>query len=73
MQQAIIDGDAKIFSIAAASIIAKEHRDSLMEKVHELYPMYNFAQHKGYGTLEHRQAIRQYGPSPVHRKSFRVK
>jgi len=73
MQQAIIDGDAKIFSIAAASIIAKEHRDSLMEKVHELYPMYNFAQHKGYGTLEHRQAILQHGLSPVHRKTFRVK
>jgi ribonuclease HII len=73
MQQAIIDGDAKIFSIAAASIIAKEHRDSLMEKVHELYPVYNFAQHKGYGTLEHRQAILKHGFSPVHRQTFRVK
>lgn len=73
MQQAIIDGDAKIFTIAAASIIAKEHRDSLMEKVHDLYPMYNFAKHKGYGTLEHRQAISKYGLSPVHRKSFQSK
>ena len=73
MQQAIIDGDAKIFSIAAASIIAKEYRDSLMEKIHELYPVYNFAQHKGYGTLEHRQAILKHGFSPLHRRSFRVK
>lgn len=73
MQQAIIDGDAKIFSIAAASIIAKEYRDTLMEKIHELYPVYNFAQHKGYGTLEHRRAIERHGLSPVHRRSFRVK
>jgi ribonuclease HII len=73
MQQAIIDGDAKIFTIAAASIIAKEYRDSLMEKVHQMYPMYNFAQHKGYGTLEHRQAIARYGLSPIHRKTFTVK
>jgi ribonuclease HII len=73
MQQAIIGGDAKIFSIAAASIIAKEYRDSLMEKVHELYPVYNFAKHKGYGTLEHREAIAKYGWSPVHRKTFQVK
>lgn len=73
MQQAIIDGDAKIFSIAAASIIAKEYRDSLMEKVHVLYPQYNFAKHKGYGTLEHRQAIEKYGLSPVHRLTFQVK
>ena len=73
MQQAIIDGDAKIFSIAAASIIAKEYRDTLMEKVHELYPQYNFAKHKGYGTLEHRRAIERYGLSPMHRRTFRVK
>ena len=73
MQQAIIDGDAKVFSIAAASILAKEHRDTLMEKVHELYPQYNFAKHKGYGTLEHRQAIYKHGLSPVHRKSFQMK
>ena len=73
MQQAIIDGDAKIFSIAAASIIAKEHRDTLMEKVHELYPVYNFAKHKGYGTVEHRAAIEKYGFSPVHRQTFKVK
>lgn len=73
MQQAIVDGDAKIFTIAAASIIAKEYRDQLMEKIHQLYPMYNFAQHKGYGTLEHRQAIARYGMSPVHRATFTVK
>lgn len=73
MQQAIIDGDAKIFSIAAASIVAKEHRDTLMEKIHEFYPAYNFAKHKGYGTLEHRKAIEEHGLSPVHRRSFRTK
>ncbi len=73
MQQAIIHGDAKIFSIAAASIVAKEHRDTLMEKIDKLYPVYNFAKHKGYGTLEHRQAIEQHGLSPVHRLSFTVK
>lgn len=73
MQQAIIDGDAKIFSIAAASIIAKEYRDVLMEKAHEFYPMYNFAKHKGYGTMEHRRAIELYGLSPMHRKTFKLK
>ncbi len=72
MQQAIIDGDAKVFSIAAASILAKEYRDTLMEKVHVLYPEYNFAQHKGYGTKEHREAIRKHGLSPIHRKTFQI-
>ncbi len=69
-QKTIVDGDAKVFSIAAASIIAKEHRDALMEELHEQYPQYGFAQHKGYGTKMHREAILQYGPTPIHRKTF---
>jgi ribonuclease HII len=73
MQRAIVAGDAKVFSIAAASILAKEYRDTLMDKVHELYPQYNFSKHKGYGTKEHREAIAKYGYSPVHRKTFQVK
>jgi len=69
-QKSIIKGDALSISIAAASIIAKVVRDQLMEKLDELYPRYGFAQHKGYGTLTHRQAIAQYGLCPLHRQSF---
>jgi len=69
-QEAVIDGDNKILSIAAASIIAKVYRDDLMRKLHLKYPIYNFAQHKGYGTLYHRTMILQNGLSKVHRKSF---
>ncbi len=69
-QTAIVKGDAKSFSIAAASVIAKVTRDRMMLKVHEQYPQYNFARHKGYGTPEHLAALDQYGPSPVHRQSF---
>ena len=69
-QEAIVDGDNKILSIAAASIIAKVYRDELMRKLHQQYPIYNFAQHKGYGTLFHRTMILQNGLSPIHRKSF---
>ncbi len=69
-QEAVIDGDNKVLSIAAASIIAKVYRDNLMCKLHQKYPLYNFAQHKGYGTLEHRKTIIRYGLSPVHRLSF---
>jgi ribonuclease HII len=69
-QEAVVDGDAKIFSIAAASIIAKVFRDKLMTVMHSEYPSYNFAQHKGYGTLHHRNAIKNFGLSPVHRLSF---
>jgi ribonuclease HII len=69
-QKAIVGGDAKSFSIAAASVIAKVTRDRLMLQVHEQYPQYNFAQHKGYGTPEHYAALEKYGPSPVHRKTF---
>ncbi len=66
----IIGGDKKVFSIAAASIIAKVYRDRLMLKIDELYPLYGFARHKGYGTDFHRQAIKEYGPCPEHRLSF---
>jgi ribonuclease HII len=69
-QKAIVKGDAKSFSIAAASVIAKVTRDRLMLQLHEQFPQYNFAQHKGYGTPEHLAALAQHGPSPVHRKSF---
>ncbi len=69
-QTAIVDGDCKSFSIAAASVIAKVTRDRLMVKLHEQFPHYNFARHKGYATPEHLAAIGQHGPSPVHRKSF---
>ena len=69
-QTAIVKGDSKSYSIAAASVIAKVTRDRMMLKIHEQFPQYNFAQHKGYGTPEHLAALEQYGPSPVHRKSF---
>ena len=65
-------GDGINFSIAAASIIAKTERDRMMEALDRQYPGYGFAAHKGYGTPEHRQALRQLGPSAVHRKSFPV-
>ncbi|WP_041433938.1 ribonuclease HII [Thermus sp. CCB_US3_UF1] len=57
-------------SVAAASILAKVHRDALMEELDRLYPGYGFAQHKGYGTEEHREALFRLGPSPVHRRCF---
>lgn len=69
-QEAIIDGDAKVFSIAAASILAKEHRDSLMDAVHAAYPDYAFDRHKGYGTKAHYAAIAAHGVTPLHRKTF---
>jgi ribonuclease HII len=69
-QEAVIGGDNKVLSIAAASIVAKVYRDELMQKHHEEYPMYNFAKHKGYGTLHHRNMILQHGLSPLHRVSF---
>jgi ribonuclease HII len=70
-QKAIIRGDSISASIAAASVIAKTHRDALMRSLHEVYPQYDFARHVGYGTRSHREAIRKYGPCPIHRKSFR--
>lgn len=71
-QEAIPKGDQRCLSIAAASIVAKVTRDRLMMAYHEQYPQYNFAQHKGYGTKEHLQAIRQYGCCPLHRQSFKA-
>ena len=71
-QQAIIKGDGRCLSIAAASIVAKVTRDRLMVDYHERYPQYNFARHKGYGTREHLQAIREHGCCPLHRQSFRT-
>jgi len=70
-QQAIIDGDNLIFSIAAASILAKVTRDAIMEQMHGLYPQYFFNKHKGYGTKLHLDALKLYGPCEIHRKSFR--
>ena len=66
----IIKGDSKSYSIAAASILAKVHRDTYMLQMDELYPQYGFARNKGYGTAEHIEALRKHGPCPIHRKSF---
>ena len=68
--RSIIKGDAKSYSIAAASIIAKVTRDGIMRQWDEVYPMYGFAQHKGYGTAAHISAIKEYGLCPLHRRSF---
>jgi ribonuclease HII len=69
-QTPIVGGDAKSASIAAASILAKETRDELMELCHFLYPQYGFDRHKGYGTADHIRALRLYGPCPLHRADF---
>jgi len=69
-QQAIVSGDAKVFCIAAASIIAKVSRDFLMCEADKKYPEYQFAKHKGYGTKIHVAMLEQYGPCPIHRRSF---
>ena len=69
-QRSIIKGDTLCLSIAAASIIAKVTRDRLMLQLHDQYPAYGFAQHKGYGTQAHLAALRQYGATPLHRRSF---
>ncbi|MEO0528130.1 MAG: ribonuclease HII [Bacteroidota bacterium] len=69
--ECIIKGDSKYMSIAAASVLAKTYRDHYMEELHEEYPMYNWKKNKGYPTEEHRNAIRKYGITPYHRKSFR--
>jgi ribonuclease HII len=71
-QTTFIKGDRDIYSIAAASVVAKVYRDRLMRALHERYPHYGFARHMGYGTVAHREAIRQFGPCPAHRKSFRL-
>ncbi len=69
-QLALIKGDARCLSIAAASIIAKVTRDRLMQTLDEQYPGYGFARHKGYGTAEHKRALAELGPSPAHRRTF---
>lgn len=66
----LIHGDALSYSIAAASILAKVHRDDLMKKYAELYPEYGFEKHKGYGTKLHIEMLKKYGPCPIHRKTF---
>ena len=67
----IIKGDRRCFFIASASIIAKVVRDRIMDDYHRMYPQYGFDKNKGYGTRDHKLAIREYGPSPIHRKTFR--
>ena len=69
-ERAIIHGDALSYAIAAASIVAKVTRDRQMLEADRLYPQYGFARHKGYGTKEHIEALRKYGPCPLHRRSF---
>ena len=70
-QNPIIKGDSLSMSIAAASIIAKVTRDHQMAELHEKYPLYNFIKHKGYPTKAHKEAIKEHGPCPVHRMSFK--
>lgn len=70
-QRGIVGGDRVCASIAAASIVAKVHRDDLMRRRHESWPVYNFASNKGYATPEHREALALHGPCPMHRRSFR--
>ena len=69
-QVAIVQGDARSVSIAAASILAKVTRDRMMEAYDQLYPEYGFCAHKGYGTQRHREALLKLGPCPIHRRSF---
>jgi ribonuclease HII len=69
-QRAVVGGDGRCLSIAAASIVAKVVRDRLMERLDRVWPAYGFARHKGYGTPEHLDALRTHGPCPLHRWSF---
>ncbi len=69
-QQPVVDGDAKILSISAASIVAKVARDKILHELNEIYPEYGFDKHKGYSTKFHREALRKYGISPAHRMTF---
>ncbi|NOY07157.1 MAG: ribonuclease HII [Chlorobi bacterium] len=69
----VVRGDSSMFTIAAASIIAKDYRDRLMREFDSQYPEYGFARHKGYPTRQHVESLRRFGPSPIHRKSFVVK
>ncbi|MEA2338307.1 MAG: ribonuclease, partial [Thermoanaerobaculia bacterium] len=69
-QVPLIGGDRRSVSIAAASIVAKVYRDLLMESYHDLYPVYDFRHNRGYATEGHQAALKLYGPSPIHRRSF---
>ena len=69
--ECVVKGDGKYLHIAAASILAKTYRDEYMAKIHEEFPMYNWKKNKGYPTKEHREAIKKYGVTKYHRKSFR--
>ncbi len=69
-QTPLVEGDARSYSIAAASVIAKVTRDRLMIQYDQLYPAYGFAEHKGYGTPRHLEALGKFGPCPIHRQSF---
>ncbi len=68
--QCVVKGDARYMPVAAASILAKTHRDEIMCRLHQQYPHYGWDRNKGYPTAEHFNAIEQYGPSPLHRRSF---
>lgn len=68
--KAIIKGDMLSYSISAASVLAKVYRDRLCDELDKIYPEYGIAKHKGYGTAQHMNALRQFGPSPIHRKQF---
>lgn len=70
--QTVVKGDGKFLSIAAASILAKTYRDDYMDKLHEEYPVYDWISNKGYPTRRHREALRQYGITPYHRRSFNL-
>lgn len=70
--QTVVKGDGKYLNIAAASVLAKTYRDDFMCQIHEEYPMYNWKQNKGYPTQEHREAIKKYGITKYHRKTFRL-
>lgn len=70
---AIVKGDASVYSIAAASIVAKVTRDRIIDEYDAIYPQYGFKKHKGYGTKQHREALLTYGPCPIHRPSFLTK
>jgi len=68
----LVQGDGLYASIAAASILAKTYRDDFMQDLHHRFPQYGWARNKGYGTKEHQQALNRFGPSPYHRRSFRL-
>jgi ribonuclease HII len=69
-QKSIVKGDQKVFSVAAASIIAKVTRDRIMQKYHKKYPQYGFEKHRGYGTKAHFACLKKFGPCKIHRRSF---